>query len=126
MNKIEFKDLPDTTTPITADNLNLLQSNVENAMNNNIKTVFSKNTSNVTDTSFTFPDSSALYFVIAHVNGNQIHCIFDIVYRKGEYYTRIQDTTSSPASVTVTYNNGTVNIHTIYTASIAIVEIPIK
>lgn len=30
MEKINFKDLPDTTTPITADNLNLLQDNIEN------------------------------------------------------------------------------------------------
>jgi hypothetical protein len=29
MEKIEFKDLPDTTTPITANNLNLLQENIE-------------------------------------------------------------------------------------------------
>ena len=28
MNKIEFKDLPDTTTPINASNLNLLQENL--------------------------------------------------------------------------------------------------
>jgi len=30
MERIDFKDLPDTTTPITADNLNLLQDNIEN------------------------------------------------------------------------------------------------
>lgn len=33
MNKIEFKNLPDTTTPIDADNLNDLQDNVEEAIN---------------------------------------------------------------------------------------------
>ena len=33
MEKIEFKDLPDTTTPIDADNLNDLQDNVEDAIN---------------------------------------------------------------------------------------------
>ena len=33
MQKIEFKDLPDTTTPIDADNLNDLQDNVEDAIN---------------------------------------------------------------------------------------------
>ena len=124
MEKIEFKDLPNTTTPIDADNLNLLQSNVENAMNSNIKKVFSKIAEDVSDTSFTFPDNNALYLVIAHANGNQIHCIFDIVYRNGVYYTRVQDTSSSPVSITITYNNGAVNIHTIYTTEIAIVEIP--
>ena len=29
MNKIEFKDLPDTSTPLNASNLNLIQSNIE-------------------------------------------------------------------------------------------------
>lgn len=33
MNKITFKNLPDTTTPVDADNLNLLQDNVSNDIN---------------------------------------------------------------------------------------------
>lgn len=33
MNKIEFKDLPSTDTPIDSANLNLLQDNIENAIN---------------------------------------------------------------------------------------------
>lgn len=33
MQKIEFKDLPDTSTPINSENLNLLQTNVESAIN---------------------------------------------------------------------------------------------
>ena len=33
MNKIEFKDLPSTDTPIDSANLNALQDNVENAIN---------------------------------------------------------------------------------------------
>ena len=32
MQKIEFKDLPDTSTPLTASNLNTLQNNIENAI----------------------------------------------------------------------------------------------
>ena len=32
MNKIEFKDLPDTSTPYNAETFNLLQDNVENAI----------------------------------------------------------------------------------------------
>ena len=32
MNKINFKNLPDTSTPLSAENLNLLQDNVEDAM----------------------------------------------------------------------------------------------
>ena len=33
MQKINFQDLPSTTTPISAANLNLLQTNVETAFN---------------------------------------------------------------------------------------------
>ena len=33
MEKIEFKDLPDTTTPFTADIFNEMQDNIENAIN---------------------------------------------------------------------------------------------
>lgn len=33
MNKIDFKNLPDTTTSLSAENLNLLQDNVENETN---------------------------------------------------------------------------------------------
>lgn len=42
MEKIQFENLPSTNTPINADNLNLLQDNVENEFNNitNSKIVF--------------------------------------------------------------------------------------
>ena len=33
MDKINFQNLPNTTTPVSAGNLNLLQTNVENAIN---------------------------------------------------------------------------------------------
>ena len=33
MEKIEFKNLPDTNTPINAENLNQMQTNTENAIN---------------------------------------------------------------------------------------------
>lgn len=33
MEKIDFKNLPDTSTPYTAENFNQLQTNVENAIN---------------------------------------------------------------------------------------------
>lgn len=50
MQKIEFKDLPDTTTPITADNLNLLQDNIENVitpMQNSLLNLVGKGYDNV-------------------------------------------------------------------------------
>ena len=36
MDKINFQDLPDTTTPIDATNMNLLQTNVETAINGKV------------------------------------------------------------------------------------------
>ena len=35
MEKIIFKDYPDTTTPLSANNLNQMQTNVENAISDN-------------------------------------------------------------------------------------------
>ena len=34
MNKINFQNLPSTATPLNAENLNQMQSNIENAINN--------------------------------------------------------------------------------------------
>ena len=36
MDKIDFKNLPSQETPLSAENLNLLQSNIENTMERNI------------------------------------------------------------------------------------------
>lgn len=36
MNKIDWKNLPSTDTPIDAENLNLMQANIENAINGEI------------------------------------------------------------------------------------------
>jgi len=36
MEKIIFKNYPDTTTPLSAENLNLLQTYIENAINNTL------------------------------------------------------------------------------------------
>lgn len=48
MKKIPFKDLPSTDTPIDSANLNLLQTNIENAINENIKVVEYKQSYTVT------------------------------------------------------------------------------
>lgn len=39
MNKINFQDLPDTTTPLNANNMNQLQTNIEDAIDGIIETV---------------------------------------------------------------------------------------
>ena len=39
MEKIIFKDYPDTTTPLSANNLNQMQTNVENAISENSRSI---------------------------------------------------------------------------------------
>ena len=39
MNKITFEDLPSTNTPINAENLNLMQDNIESAINENTNAI---------------------------------------------------------------------------------------
>ena len=49
MNKINFKNYPDTSTPLSAENLNQMQSNIENeinSLNDKIKASFCKMTTN--------------------------------------------------------------------------------
>ncbi len=41
MEKINFKNYPDTSTPLSAENLNLLQTNIENAINDMKKSLYS-------------------------------------------------------------------------------------
>ena len=48
MNKIDFKNLPDTTTPLSADNLNLLQDNVEDGITDASNTLDAKIDRNAT------------------------------------------------------------------------------
>ena len=52
MTKINFQNLPDTTTPVNATNLNQLQTNVENAMNQTWNNTFALTTA-VTANSWT-------------------------------------------------------------------------
>lgn len=51
MNKIEFKDLPSTETPIDSDNLNLLQDNVEDEFDIKDAEIGDLNSLNTTDKS---------------------------------------------------------------------------
>lgn len=49
MQKINFQDLPNTTTPVDADNLNDLQDNVENAIDENTNNIGDITTLETTD-----------------------------------------------------------------------------
>lgn len=48
MNKITFKDLPSTETPINAENLNLMQENIESAVTENAEKIDNLETQMVT------------------------------------------------------------------------------
>ena len=39
MNRIDFKDLPDTSTPLNAETFNTLQNNIESAINEVLNSV---------------------------------------------------------------------------------------
>lgn len=47
MQKITFQNYPSTSTPVSADNLNLLQTNVENAISDSVDIVSSTVTNNL-------------------------------------------------------------------------------
>lgn len=67
MEKIPFKDLPDTSTPYNAETFNLLQDNVENAINdkNIITASFSENYTLVNNSSY-----EVLFLNKAKINGS--------------------------------------------------------
>ena len=78
MEKINFKDLPSTETPIDSANLNALQDNAENAINENIKIVeykqsYTVNTGQGTTGRFTIttnvPEGYELIAYTMHSNG---------------------------------------------------------
>lgn len=68
MQKINFQNLPNTTTPVNATNLNAIQTNTENEINN-INTILSNilktytlyNNSSGSNTSITLSDSKSNY-----------------------------------------------------------------
>ena len=84
MTKITFKDLPDTSTPLNASNLNTLQDNVENAISAAVSTVEGEipTVDNSTSTSSTNPvenqaitnyvDTKGIYESGSNTNGSYI------------------------------------------------------
>jgi len=91
MDKIDFKDLPDETTPVTATNLNLLQDNVESALEQAIKDLKIENIMLIQN--FLFRD-----------NGNgQVYYELDGLYQTNLTQKEIGYTTSSSSTATPTY-----------------------
>ena len=59
MNKINFTNLPSTTTPVNATNLNLLQDNVDNGKLEKKVSSFTGDYNNLTDIGFYYVDGSS-------------------------------------------------------------------
>ena len=91
MNKINFEDLPSENTPISASNLNLMQTNMENALNQAITDMRIENINFLQE--FEFDDNTAgqLYYNLKNLYTNNL--------TKKE----IGYTTNSSASATPTY-----------------------
>lgn len=91
MTKINFKNYPNTTTPISAENLNQMQANIENDINSKVKT-FKLEVLDMTH-NFTFSD-----------NGNgQLYYSLEDLYKKNLTKKEIGYTTSNSTTTTPTY-----------------------
>lgn len=102
MDRIDFEDLPSEDTPVNATNLNLLQTNIENALNNAIKEMKIENINLIQD--FLFRD-----------NGNgQVYFELDGLYQtnltqKEVGYTTSPSATASPTYITVNNDSGSIS-----------------
>lgn len=106
MEKITFENLPSTNTPLNATNLNLLQTNVENAINGYV--LYNNDTGSVG--TITLSDSAANYDYI------------EIFYSKNRAYnssTKIYKPNGKTASLITGYRSGSNFIQ----MQIAIIEI---
>ena len=113
MKKIEFKNLPDTTTPINATNLNKLQTNVENAVSEAVQSnIITANLAEETPLSTT---SSTKVPLVATVNVGDKLSITDggIVIGTGvkniKVYANARFDTTAEGNILTLYikNNGT-------------------
>lgn len=68
MNKINFQDLPNTTTPINASNLNLVQTNTENAIAENGEPVVLVTLTSGTTSTVTVQDLSQYRYILLQCN----------------------------------------------------------
>lgn len=103
MNKINFKNLPDTTTPLSAENLNLLQDNVEDAIPTLDSTVSTSSTNGVENQAITnYVNSKTTSTGWQQVGANS----YDTKYNKTGNVVSIQ--CYSPSNATITGYSQTV------------------
>ncbi len=122
MEKINFQNLPNTTTPVNASNLNQLQDNVENDLITKLKVVASENLISGQSKTYSLPyTTSTLYFIITHANGGNsagIYLTFQL--SNGTFYST---TIKEPTYTTVTLSQGSVAISSTYTTHVTILEL---
>lgn len=105
MQKINFQDLPNTTTPVDADNLNDLQDNVENAIDENtnnigdITTLKTTNKTNIVNAINELKDGEI--YSTSEINTGKIWIDGKPIYRK--YITFSQ---ANSGNYTYTHNLG--------------------
>lgn len=129
MQKINFQDYPNTTTPINATNLNQLQTNVENSINN-LGTVLYSN-SNGTTGNVTLNDSTSNYSYlevyyhksncynstkIANPNGKVFQAVITNLYQSNAFQNVMARYSISGTTITKQYegynSNDTITITT--------------
>lgn len=83
MQKINFQNLPSTTTPVNASNLNTMQSNIESDINSRASRITFSISSNSSKT-LTFPDSGmATLFTGKGTLGEANNCTLIFTYGAG-------------------------------------------
>lgn len=85
MDKINFQNLPNTTTPVNASNLNLLQDNVDNAKVEKSTTLSTTDLNNLTNTTELHYCTGATNRPISS-NGWVVSIKYSSVYTKQFYY----------------------------------------
>lgn len=114
MDKIDFKNLPNSSTPINAANLNLLQDNVENAINSSggsyEETVLFEGDSNAgAILDYTSADYDKLLIIASVRQGDTDYYISNIIDNPNQKYFNLSATTFSGSSLYYYFANYKIN-----------------
>ena len=90
MEKINFVN--NSAPYINADNLNAIQSSIENDLNKTPKIIYSETLTQASGTKTYDLSETGLYLVIVHPNGES--CLFDVVYKYGNLFYKTSISTS--------------------------------
>lgn len=99
MDKIEFKNLPDTTTPLNAENLNTMQNNIEAEINS--LPVAKYRTSG---TAFDDPNTTTYDLILTSLNTPES----GVYYYIKTFFYQNKSATSNRSQIAIGYNNNKV------------------